>query len=198
MERNLFKQIPIKCDNACFYRSCCYYLYLFSDENKDPEEIIKIGPGTDKTRNIVTRNMINDNRLPQLLQKNICDWVYKNYDSQIEELGYSVVDLLIDTHYSHLTDNDSINKMDILDDYRDRYSVFAADKNDEIDERWGGSLDMYVLTQLYNIGIKIYIENNSKKYQLIQQFGKDNKLCISLLYKDGIHYVVLLPKEIQK
>jgi len=196
MDRSLFKQIPIKSDNACFYRSCSYYLFLYTDKDTPVKNIIDKGPDENiKSNRVITRKMINDNNLPELLQKKICDWVYHHHDSKVKELGYSVLDLLIDTHYSHLIDS-NIDKMDILYDYYKRYNIFAAEKNDEIDERWGGSLDMYVLTQLYNIEIKIYQENESKKYELIQKFGDDTKRCISLLYKNGIHYVVLLPKNI--
>lgn len=200
MDRTLFRQIPIKSDNACFYRSCSYYLYLYSDE-ESAEEIIDKGLIQNKNviRNTaITREMINNNDLPELLQKKICEWVYKHHNSTVEELGYSVLDLLVDTHYSHLID--TVDKTDILDDYRERYNIFAAEKNDEIEERWGGSLDMYVVTKLFNIAIKIYQEDEKKKYKLIQQFGTEdsNKPCISLLYKNGIHYVVLLPKNIQK
>ncbi len=200
MDRTLFKQIPIKCDNACFYRSCSYYLYLFSDDKLTAEEIINKGIQQNKNiRNTpITREMINDNSLPKLLQTKICEWVYQNYNCNIEELGYSVLDLLIDTHYSHLID--VVDKMDILDNYQERYNIFAAEKKDDIEERWGGSLDMYVITKLFGLTIKIYQEDDNKKYKLIQQFGKEstNIHCISLLYKNDVHYVVLLPKKIQK
>lgn len=195
------KKITIKRDNACLYRSLSYLLYYHS-QLTDYKKIIRNGENIKwiNEKQLIDRNLYNSNDLPQLVQKTIVNWIYHNSEQYIDELGYKVFDLLIDTHYpellsqSSLVSNKRLFRKNTLLHYKQHYSYFSGD-NQIKDDRWGGTLELYAFSQIFNVSIQVYQMDNTRNYDLILQLGNNKNTIFSLLYSD-YHYDCLLDVSI--
>ena len=195
------KKINIKKDNACLYRTLSYLLY-YNSQLKDYKTIIRKGIHINWALNkqLISIKSYNSNDLPKLLQKTIINWIYMNSEQYIDEIGYKVFDLLVDTHYPELLEKSSIVsnrrlfRKNILAKYKDRYSSFAGDstiEHDYIGDRWGGTLELYAFSKIFDICIHVYELDNSKEYKRILQLGSNKKLVFNLLYSEN-HYDCLI------
>lgn len=78
------------------------------------------------------------------LQKKIYNWILENIDTYIVEYQMDVKNLIIVTH-----DCD-------INEYLERYNVFAGVNNEEIEDRWGGLIEQIVVSNIFKINIIIY------------------------------------------
>ena len=89
------------------------------------------------------------------LQKKIYNWILENIDTYIVEYQMDVKNLIIVTH-----DCD-------INEYLERYNVFAGVNNEEIEDRWGGLIEQIVVSNIFKINIIIYttqkFDNKKKK-----------------------------------
>ena len=188
-------KVSIKKDNACFYRTISYFLYYYTN-TINYKSILSKG---DKNIWITTNNKLipekiyNENNMPELLQRTLINWICNNSENIIEELNYKIFDLLLDTHYPEFiqqynTDKRLVKKK-ILKLYKDRYNIFAADNM--CNDRWGGTLEMYAVSKLFNVCVEVYEKKNRNKLELIQKWGDKNKPRFRLLYGNN-HYDCLL------
>lgn len=195
--KKLFHHIKIKKDNACFYRAISYFLYYYSNLLEQPNRIIKLLHHNKwlitNQSTLLNRTLINDDILPELLQYTIMNWIIQNSQYYLPELDYHIFDLLLDTHfpeYSNITKR--LQKKSILLEYKNRYSIYAANNNKDNPDRWGGLIDCYAINKLFHLSIEIYQNYDTHHYKLIQKIGyKEPNIT---LYYDGNHYNVLVAK----
>ena len=216
-------------DNSCFYRSIIlslYYIspnlysnlkYILTNNRYNVGNIVKINDmkSIDNLDNKIYIEMCKD------LQEVIRKWVIQNYEKYIEEVNMRVIDFLKYTHNLEM-----YGDKEALELYSDRYKYYSGDeiefdKDLEINDRWGGSLEQYVVSAIFKLPVVTYvakkynktferIENGKIKnnrgekgvrLELYQIFGGK---YLNSLYKINIlyrikeihqHYMCLLDKE---
>lgn len=160
---------------------------------------------------IFNKNIIlNNNNLHKIIQKLSYEWVLNNRSKEIEDLGLNVEELVKICH--------NIS----LDEYIHSYKYDADEYVNNVNNRWGSSLEQVALSEIFKIPIFIYTpqkyDNNKNKIiigkiinskphkgvrlRLFTQIGlkyfNENLSPICLLWKDGKygpHYMSLNIKD---
>lgn len=132
----------------------------------------------------------------EVLQKSIYDWVQKNIDTYLSEYEMDVKNLITITH-----DCD-------VDEYLERYNIFAGIYDEEIDDRWGGLIEQIAVSQIYNINISIYTsqkyDNKKKKIitgKIIKNKPEKNvrlRNIQNIIFNDSNDTIYLLWKKYNK
>lgn len=178
-------------DNACFYRAVANILYYYTGEISFQEiknQLWSIKPKGEKL------GFLNDlqEHLARDIQTEIVEWIYKNQNKKVEELGgLSVAELVIHTHQLD-GNNDILLQMNVgekeiqkicIDAYYERYSVFAGDDLMELDERWAGASEQYALSQILRIPVYTYIP---KKYNISRNSIENGKITTNNNAESGV------------
>ena len=153
LDNSLFNVQDVSYDNACFYRAVACGLYQGSPHENIGKIMSLIDWGESKTPEHVADLFNNDSkkqdRFAKLIQSKICEYVSKNPDKKIPDLGnISIKDAIFLIH-------------DISwEEYLMHYSVSASEINFEmLDEegfyidRWGSTLEQWVVSEIFQIPI---------------------------------------------
>lgn len=168
-------------DNACFYRAVANILYYYTGEISFQEIKQQLWSIKPKGEKLGFLNELQE-QLSREIQTEIVEWIYKNKNKKVEELGgLSLAELVIHTHQLD-TNNDILRQMNVsdqeienicMDAYYERYSVFAGDDIIELDERWAGAAEQYALSQILKIPVCTYIP---KKYNVSKNRIENGKI----------------------
>ena len=216
---NLFDIQNVKGDNACFYRAVANYIYFAQSENTTEIETLKTFKKWGQCNNsedIRTEELYQE-QLAEYLQKLIHNYIKKNPEKKIPFMGdLSIRDAIPFIH--------NIS----YEEYLKYYSISSLGEciyeDDFIIDRWGSSLELFVVSEL--IGCTIIVFNTqtwSKRYRkiingkIIKNKPEKNvrlkpsiivgnkyigeKLPIYLIWREYLgdgHYMTLYPKNKKK
>lgn len=180
-------------DNACFYRAVANILYYYTGDISFQEIKQQLWAIKPKGEKLGFLNELQEH-LAREIQTEIVEWLYKNKDKTVEELGgLSVSELVIQTHQLD-ENNDILRQMNIsekeikkicMDAYYERYSIFAGDDLIELDERWAGAAEQYALSQILKIPVYTYIP---KKYNLSKNRIENGKITNKNKAESGVRF----------
>jgi hypothetical protein len=178
-------------DNACFYRAVANILYYYTGEISFQEIKHQLWSIKPKGEKLGFLNELQEH-LAREVQTEIVEWIYKNQNKKVEELGgLTVSELVIHTHQLD-GNNDILLQMNVgeqeikkicMDAYYERYSVFAGDDLMELDERWAGASEQYALSQILRIPVYTYIP---KKYNLSRNSIENGKITTNNNAESGV------------
>jgi hypothetical protein len=222
IDPSIFQIQDVEGDNACFYRAIANYLYFGSPNTSNRSVLSMKNWGKVKNIDKVTKDFGRysgkQDLLARFLQNEILDFISKNYNKKVPFLG-------------NVQLKDAITLVHEIswEEYLMYYSTFAGDIDfNQLEEeafyidRWGSTLEQWVITQMLEVPIIIFnTQNWNKRYNKItngkivnnkpqkgvrlkptvilgQEFlGK--KMPIYLIWREYHgegHYMVCYPKDI--
>lgn len=218
----LFQIENVVGDNSCFYRAFSNILnYEMSDISSN------IYRNKKDLSQIYNHNLWgfcgeNQELLSKIIQNKSYQWIINNKDSLHDDLQMSISDLVESTHGIPFEEYEKIYKFYAGDTIIRQ--VTNSDSKEVISssivkERWGGFIEQYALSKIYNCTINIYsalwfddktcqyhsgkISKNNKPYKdvvlkLYQTIGKGEHVY-NLLWKNtkfGGHYMAMYENNI--
>lgn len=194
-----FYIFDVKNDNACFYRTIINCLFKIKIKNNKLNEFFEN----------IQINQLDDNLedfFSKKLQNDIFNWVQNNLNFFLNEYNLTLKELILITHEC------------TIDEYLERYKVFAGEDKDNIDDRWGSIVEQIAVSELFDLKLNIYtsqkydynknkiitgkiIKNKAEinvRFKQIQIIGNKYNDEINLLWKKYNkkgHYMCLIKKN---
>tara|TARA_Y100001970_G_C14161575_1_gene818854 strand:+ start:255 stop:965 length:711 start_codon:yes stop_codon:yes gene_type:complete len=213
-------------DDACFYRALANQLFYLSYYHKSIVILSKNNKLVTKKITQVLGNTLwsyqgyEQTKMAKVLQQRARNYIYKNKDIMIDDLGITAQELAIHTHNISSVEQD-YNGWELIEIYNELYKTFAGDDKQPSDFiPWGGASEQWALSEYLKMPIIVYMlhhynKNKNKIYQgriykntaarnsyfkPIQIFGlkyTNTSPSINLLFKKtkkGPHYLSLYEK----
>ncbi len=168
---NDFRIHNITSDGACAFR--CMIRALYDVKNFYILVVKHESEYTDKLINLIKKypklNLTIERELANLIQQIIREWIIDNKDRIIENMDYTLENFIMTCH-----------EFESIEDYNELYKIFSGDddyikietdkiykkgknqgkhivKKVEINDRWGGSPELYAFCNIFNLKLSVYV-----------------------------------------